>query len=212
MKKVFSLISLLFALSVNIWANPGDVITSLDQLSPDKTYNIENVRGRLTSISQVAVRSTDASFADSNSDDQRFFIIADEVDGVSGYYLFSVARQQFLCGPGFTFSSVPVLMTITDETASSGSDTYRWFFHQGDNHLNLGGNGKFEFSNWSKVDDGNRNMITEAESKATDPDPTQFFGSTRPVKFHLNYEGKERKTYAADCVIGAPVSIPAEFV
>ena len=228
MKKVFTLLTMLIAIAVNSWAEPGDVVTDLNQLSVTKTYVIENLRGRLganaNGFYNLAFSGDDGvsnDQIDNNNDEQRFFIFQ-SADG-EGIYIFSVAAAKFVVPPknsnGLELSDVAVLITVNDEflnpgawsggnTDQSATEQYRWFLSGYGKYLNLGG-GTWKFDTWTTPDPGNRNRFVETATKDTDPaDPSQYIGTNRPIRAHLSYEGVDWMEVEDEAVIGNRLSVP----
>ena len=153
MKKVFTLLSMLFAITASSWAAPGDVVTDLAQLSSSKTYVIENKRGRLTASANGFRNLEFAGYdgvtnneVDNENDEQRFFIFTGGAG--EGIYIYSVAAQKFVVPHrtenGLFLEESPVLISVNDEFTSPGAfninpeysgqatdgnatDQYRWF-------------------------------------------------------------------------------------
>ena len=153
MKKVFTLISMLLAFAASTWADPGDIVTDLGQLSSSKTYVIENMRGRLgaraSGIFNLEFSGYDGISnpdADNDNDEQRFFIF--QSGSGDGIYIYSIAAQKFLVPHrsenGLFLEDSPVLISINDEFQNPGAfninpaysgqatdgdadEEYRWF-------------------------------------------------------------------------------------
>ena len=230
MKKVFTFLSMLLAITASSWAAPGDVVTDLSQLSETKTYVIENLRGRLGANANgtynLAFSNDDGvtnDQADNNNDEQRYFIFQGNSGDGDGIYIFSVAAAKFVVASksenGLFLSDTPVLLSVNDEylnpgawnggdTDGSATEEYRWFLSAYDKWLNLGG-GTWKFDTWRKPDPGNRLRFVETATKDTDPsNPADLIGSTRPIRAHLSYEGVEWKTVEDEVVIGNRLSVP----
>lgn len=209
---------MLLTMAVGAWAEPGDVITDINDLSSDRAYNIETVRGRLVAGQNKleSLHADDEGYNDINADNQRFYILYNELeDGSHGYYLWSVSQKKFVNRDG-NYSESPVLLDIQDKLGAgdAATDFYRWYFIWDNEHImnnNNNGNGaeSIVVNGYQPVDPGNVNMITEAESKIDDDVPSA--SSTVNIEFHLSYDGVERLVVNGLGFKGSPVGAPVEF-
>ena len=218
MKKFFTFIAMFLATMTGAMADPGDVITDINDISQDRAYNIETVRGRLVAGDNKleSLHAEDEGYNDVNADNQRFYILYNEQEGgTAGYYLWSVSQKKFVNRDG-NFSESPVLLDIQDKLGAgdAANDFYRWYFIWDNEHImnnNNSGNGaeSIVINGYQPVDPGNVNMITETISKDDDDVPST--SSTVSIEFHLRYDGVEKLVVNGIGFKGTPVGAPSEF-
>lgn len=134
-------------------------LSSSDELSNNKAYIVNNVRGTWN-VADGASQMTTAKAFDIEAASQQFAVI--NCDGQ--YYVYSVNAKGFL-NPDNTFGD-PAAIQI----AATGNESYPFFFKFDDTHnVNVNGAGTVLIDTWATVDDGNSNRLIEA----VDFDPTE---------------------------------------
>ena len=136
-----------------------EVATSLDDLSNDKAYVINNAR-RSWNVADGATEMTSIIGVDTKATSQQFAVINYE----GNYYVYSVNAKGFL-NPDKSLGDPAVI-----QISGTGNETYPWFFNFDDTHnVNINGAGIVFIDTWTDKDEGNSNRLIEA----ADFDPTE---------------------------------------
>lgn len=168
----------LFALLMGVppqaaFAEAGDVVTNLSNLSNSKVYNIKSVRGYLLYSANYTGKLAgsagsgvkDAGTASATAAAQQFAIYT-----VGGkHFLYSVGAKKFVSSNGNYESTPNTELSIT----ASGNANYAWSLKLGSNTINMQAKGGDAagcvVNSWATADDGNRLTIVEATlDEATD--------------------------------------------
>ena len=145
-------------------------VTSLDQLSNDKTYFIESARcflmnnttANAAGISTSNAKNLGASTVtkDWNDVNQQFKI--ENIDG--NYYLYSVGAAKYVTKDGSWSDDAIDALSMTP----SSDNTYNWKFVIGGNGMNSQEPGQLDagivVNNWTTEDAGNRYKIIDTEA------------------------------------------------
>lgn len=171
MKRFSLFLFALFALLMGVppqaaFAEAGDVVTNLSNLSNSKVYNIKSVRGYLLYSANYAGRLAgsagsgvkDAGTASATAAAQQFAIYT-----VGGkHFLYSVGAKKFVSSNGNYESTPNTELSIT----ATGKTDYPWMFKLGSNTINMQASGGDAagcvVNSWATADDGNRLTIVEA--------------------------------------------------
>ena len=147
------------------YAEVGDVLTTLDQISNSKYYTITAPRGGLVlNSSETGVvskkksgGSVDNAEASTEADADKWAILSH--DGVS-YYLYNVKNKKVLNADGSMSPNLSEALELMLATNPDGN--YMFKIKKGDNTLNNNNSGGFLLDSWSTEDAGNRLTIVEA--------------------------------------------------
>ena len=178
MKRFSLFLFALFALLMGVppqaaFAEAGDVVTNLSNLSNSKVYNIKSVRGYLLYSANYTGKLAgsagsgvkDAGTASATAAAQQFAIYT-----VGGkHFLYSVGAKKFVSSNGNYESAPNTELSI----AATGNANYPWLFKLGSNTINMQAKGGDAagcvVNSWATADDGNRLTIVEATlDEATD--------------------------------------------
>lgn len=168
------------------------IVTSLDQLSNDKTYFIESARCFLmynTTVNAGAISTNTATnlgttvvAKDWNDANQQFKI--ENIDGA--YYLYSVGAGMYVTSDG-SFSDTAINALVL--TPSSNA-TYNWKLTIGGNGMNSQEPGQLPdgivVNSWTTEDAGNRYKIIDIESSTVEVvDYPNEFAEFNPNKCYI---------------------------
>ena len=178
MKRFSLFLFALFALLMGVppqaaFAEAGDVVTNLSNLSNNKVYNIKGVRGYLLYSANYTGKLAgsagsgvkDAGTASATAAAQQFAIYT-----VGGkHFLYSVGAKKFVSSNGNYESTPNTELSIT----ATGNANYPWSLKLGSNTINMQASGGDAagclVDSWATADDGNRLTIVEATlDEATD--------------------------------------------
>ena len=185
-----------------ILANPSTesftYVTSLDELSNNKSYIITNLRGTWN-INDNAGSMTTKSVIDPEMASEHFALIKSN----DRYYIYSINAGKYLT-PSNTLSDEPQHIEIVE----SGNEEFPWFFRFDDSHnINVNSEGTVVINYWGGttggvIDDGNSCAIIEV----ADFNPAEALDRTSAIVTYIspwftshvgNLFGLLRETYNA---------------
>ena len=162
MKRFTLILSLMVAMVTTAMAQ----ITSLGELSNEKTYVIQSKRCWLAynEANPTKLCTTNANNWEGNleatNEDLQFKILNEE----GAYYLFSVAANKYVTKNGEFSDTKDGALNLTDQ----GGNEYRWLLTVGGNGLNTQIRGQYAegivVNSWATADDGNMFNIIDVET------------------------------------------------
>lgn len=161
MKKITFLFSLLLTfLGVSsAYADAGDVITDLSQLSSKKIYTISGKRGTLKQ-GETSLVGTGNSTADATDATQQFVVLSNNGE----YFLFAYGKDQFVNASqkAGAYGNMQAF-TISDNAHELTKNTYPWrFTFDNGNMMNFNNLGTaVVIDGWKNQDGGNAFQFTE---------------------------------------------------
>ena len=166
MRKIYSLLVAFIATltSLPAFAEVGDVVTSLDQLSNDKVYALKCTRSAIyAGDDQVIAGGTAQDLTDTK---QHFALYLHN----GTYFMWSVSQEKYVVqsGTNLVYTEIGPANSIK-EFITAQKVTNAWVLHfTTDNYFNIGGSKQVIVDDWSDHDDGNQFTITEAGDLTAD--------------------------------------------
>lgn len=164
MRSITLLLSLFLTVFGGITA--GAQITSLDDLSNDKTYTVVAARGYWGVKNGSFLYGYSGTPSTANADNTFAILKSD----AGNYYLFNVGKQKFVsstssaAGTGKNALQLKDVVEAKFTVNSTGNTDYPWCFRAPESNnwlINMGGGLEVVVDSWSTLDAGNQYKITE---------------------------------------------------